>query len=69
MALEKIFKVFPMISLLGAKDHSDVANLDPMGMVGRIYVGDHLALLLAKYISCVPHGVRKEDFKVVVFSF
>ena len=25
---------------MGAKDHQSVANLDPWGMVGRIYVGD-----------------------------
>ena len=35
---------------------------DPGGMVGRIYVGDHLTLLHSKYISCGPHGVREEDF-------
>ena len=28
-----------------------VANLDPRGMVGRIYVGDHLTLLHTKYLS------------------
>ena len=26
---------------MGAKDHWGVANLDPRGMVGKIYVGDH----------------------------
>ena len=47
MALEKkIFKVFP-----GAKYHLDMANLDPRGMVFRIYVGDHDALQHTKYIS------------------
>ena len=37
-------------------------NLDPRGMVGRIYVGDHLTLLHIKYLSSGPHGFRKEDF-------
>ena len=38
-----------------------VASLDPRGMVGRIYVGDHQKLLHTKYISCGPHGFREED--------
>ena len=32
----EIFQSFPI-----AKDHWGVANLDPKGMVGMIYVGDH----------------------------
>ena len=39
-----------------------VTNLDPRGIVGRIYVGDHLTLLHSKYISSGPHGFREEDF-------
>ena len=31
----------------GANNPLGVANLDPRGMVGRIYVGDHLTLLHA----------------------
>ena len=27
---------------MGANNPQDVANLDPKGMVSRIYVGDHL---------------------------
>ena len=30
---------------MGANEPQGVANLDPKGMVGRIYVGDHLTLL------------------------
>ena len=30
---------------MGANDPRGVANLDPRGMVGRIYVGDLLTLL------------------------
>ena len=39
-----------------------MANLDPRGMVGRIYVGDHYTLQHIKYMSCGPHGFREEDF-------
>ena len=44
-----------------ANEPRGVANLDPRGMVGRIYVGDYLTLLLTKYLSSGPHGFR-EDF-------
>ena len=46
---------------MGTKDHRGLANLDPRGMVGRIYEGDHKILLHTKYISCGPHGFT-EDF-------
>ena len=39
-----------------------MANLDPWGMVGRIYKGDYLTLLHAKYKSSRPHGFRKKYF-------
>ena len=39
-----------------------MASLDPRGMVGRIYVGDHLSLLHTKYLSSGPHSFREEDF-------
>ena len=29
-----------------------MASLNPRGMIGRIYAGDHYTLLLTKYISC-----------------
>ena len=38
-----------------------VANLDPRGMIGRIYVEYHLKLLHTKYTSFRPCGLR-EDF-------
>ena len=38
-----------------------MVNLDPRGLIGRIYVGDHYTLLHTKYISSWPHGFR-EDF-------
>ena len=45
-----------------ANEPRGMANLDPRGMVGRIYVGDHLMLLHTKYLSSGPHGFREEDF-------
>ena len=38
-----------------------VANLDPRGMIGSIYVEYHLTLLHTKYTSFRPCGFR-EDF-------
>ena len=38
------------------------ANLDPRGMIGRIYVEYHLTLLHTKYTSFRPCGFREEDF-------
>ena len=37
------------------------SNLNPRGMVGRIYVVDHYVLQHIKYRSCRLHGFR-EDF-------
>ena len=39
-----------------------MANLDPRGLTGRIYVGDHYTLLHTKHTSYGPHGFRDEDF-------
>ena len=44
---------------MGANEPRGVANLDPRGMVGRIFVGDHLTLLHTKYLSSGPYGLRK----------
>ena len=38
---KSFFKFFAHDKSMGAKDHWGVINLDLMGMVGRIYVGDH----------------------------
>ena len=40
-----------------------VANLDPRGMIGRIYVEYHLTLLHTKYTSFRPCGFREDNFK------
>ena len=47
---------------MGANDPHGVAKLDPRGMVGRIYVGDHKTLLHTKYIGSGPHDFREDDF-------
>ena len=41
-----------------------MAILDSRGIVGTIYVADHQTLLYTKYISCGPHGYRKDFFKL-----
>ena len=43
-------------------DLRGLANLDPRGMIGRIYVENHLTLLHTKYTSFRPCGFREEDF-------
>ena len=37
------FEVFgsESVNSMGVKDHWSMANLDPRGLIGRIYVGDH----------------------------
>ena len=47
---------------MAANDPQGMANLDPRGLIGRIYVVDHYTLLHTKYISSGPHGFREEDF-------
>ena len=37
-----------------------VANLESRGMVTTNYVEDHHTLIYTKYISCGPHGYRKD---------
>ena len=46
----------------GDDDPRGVANLDPRGMIDRIYVECHLTLLYTKYTSFRPCGFREEDF-------
>ena len=47
---------------MGVNDPRGVAGLNPRGLIGRIYVGNHLTLLSTKYISSGLHGFREEDF-------
>ena len=46
---------------MGANELQGLANLDPRGMAGRIYVGDHLSLLHTKYLTSGPYGFNEED--------
>ena len=46
---------------MGANEPRGLANLDPRGMVCRIYVGDYLLLLHTKYLSSGPYGFN-DDF-------
>ena len=45
-----------------ANDPRGVASLGTRALIGRIYVGDHYTLLHTKYIICVSHGFREEEF-------
>ena len=59
---EETFFLFSYCMTLGDDDPRGVANLDPRGMIGRIYVEYHLTLLHTKYKSFRPCGLREEDF-------
>ena len=59
---EEDFLSFSHYKSMRANEPRGVASLDPRGMVGRIYVGDHLTLPHTKYLSSGPHGFREEDF-------
>ena len=45
---------------MDAKDPEGLANLEPRGMVGMLYVGDHQTFLYTKYMNCGLYGI--EDF-------
>ena len=47
---------------MGDDDPRGVANLNPKGMIGRIYEEYHLILLHTKYTSLRSCGFREEDF-------
>ena len=52
-------KIFFHYKSMGANNPRGVASLDPRGLTGRIYVGDHQTLLYTKYISSGPHVSEK----------
>ena len=63
---EEDFLSFSHYKSMGVNEPRSMANLDPRGMIGRIYVGDHLTLLHTKYLhtkylSPWHYGFR-EDF-------
>ena len=47
---------------MGANDPMGGASLGTRGLIGRVYIEDHLTLLHTKYIICGPHGFREVDF-------
>ena len=59
---EDFFFLFSYCMTMGDDDPRGVTNLDPRGIIGRIYVEYHLTLLHTKYISFWPGGFREEDF-------
>ena len=52
------FPKFSHYKSMGANEPRDMANLDLRGMVGRIFIGDHLMLLHTKYLSSGSYGFR-----------
>ena len=38
---KKIFLCFSHLKSMGVHDPQGVASVDPRGLIGRIYVGDH----------------------------
>ena len=63
---EDVVSSFSHYKSMGDNEHRGVANLDPRGNVGRIYVGDHLMLLYTKYLSSGPNGFsEKKIFQLV----
>ena len=50
---------------MGANDPRSMANLDPRGMVGRIYVGDHLT---SQSVSSGSYGFREDFWKFFSYS-
>ena len=48
---EDVYFMFSYCMTMGDDDPRGVANLDPSGMIGRIYVGYYLTLLHTKYTN------------------
>ena len=57
---KEAFFMFPFCKSTGDDDPRGVANIDPMSMIGRIYVRYHYLLLHTKYKSSGPHDLREE---------
>ena len=56
-----------VISLRELFNLQGLANLNPSNLIGRVYVGDPMSLLHAKYISCGPHDFREDSKTFKVF--
>ena len=65
---EEEFLSFSYYKSVGVNDPRGMANFDPRGTVGRIYVGDHKTLLHTKYIGCGPHDFREDFFSYYVYG-
>ena len=55
---EEDFLRFSHYKSMGVNEPQGRANLNPRGMVGRIYVGDYLMFLHTKYQSSGLYGFR-----------
>ena len=62
MVSEKNFLSISHYKSMAANESRGVANLDPRGIVGRVYVGNHLSLLHTKYVSSGPNYFTDEEF-------
>ena len=51
-----------LMSLIEQMTRTALANFDHRGMIGRIYVGAHYAVLHTYYKSCGPQGFREDKF-------
>ena len=60
MVKEKIFFIFSYCMTIGDDDTRELTNLDPRGMIGRIYVEYHLSLLHTKYTRFRPCDFRED---------
>ena len=47
---------------MGDNEPRGLATLEPRGMIGMIYVGDHLTLIHTKYLSSRSYGFREKYF-------
>ena len=43
-----------------------VANLNPRGMVGKVYIVNRYALINTNHRSCRLHGLRRSFLKVIL---
>ena len=59
---EEDLLIFSNYKSMGANEPRGVFSLDPRGLIGRVYVGDHKTLLHTKYVSSGPHGFREEEY-------
>ena len=67
---EKVVLSFSYYKCMGANDPRGVASLGPRGLIGRIYVGDHLTLLHTKYVAVgLIVSEKKGGFKFFFFFF